>query len=77
MASCHACGNDYDKTFEVAIDGKSFTFDCFECAIQTLAPTCSNCGTKILGHGLEKNGTFYCCAQCARKQGVSALQDRI
>jgi len=31
------------------------TFDSFECAIHALAPTCENCGIRIVGHGLEKD----------------------
>jgi len=40
MARCDQCGNDYDKSFEVNMAGKTHTFDSFECAIQRLAPTC-------------------------------------
>jgi hypothetical protein len=30
----------------------------------------------VIGHGAEHDGTFYCCAHCARKAGVSGLDDR-
>lgn len=76
MAQCELCGNDYDKSFEVIVEGKSHTFDSFECAIQTLAPTCPHCGCRIIGHGLEENGQFYCCAHCARHDGKTELKDR-
>jgi hypothetical protein len=76
MAVCEVCGNDYDKAFEVKIDGESHTFDSFECAIHSLAPTCSHCGVKIIGHGIEAGGTFYCCAHCAAKEGVEQVADR-
>jgi hypothetical protein len=52
-------------------------FDSFECAIHALAPTCDNCGIHILGHGLEKEGTFFCCDHCAEAKGVTGLRDRI
>ena len=39
MAKCDGCGNDYDKSFQVVARGKTHTFDSFECAIHTLAPT--------------------------------------
>src|SRR6266536_3021500 len=58
MARCETCGNDYDKAFQVTLNGASHTFDSFECAIQALAPTCPHCGTHVVGHGLEKDGTF-------------------
>ena len=76
VASCELCGNEYDKTFEVTQAGKSHVFDSFECAIQVLAPTCPHCGCKIAGHGVEADGAIYCCAHCARTQGVRELRDR-
>lgn len=76
MAICDSCGNDYDKAFKVLKDGKTFTFDSFECAIHRLAPSCAKCGVRIVGHGLEHNGTFYCCDHCAEHQGVEELRDR-
>ncbi|MEZ5065936.1 MAG: hypothetical protein R3B81_14480 [bacterium] len=76
MARCEQCGNAYDKSFEITIDGRSHTFDCFECAIAALAPRCDTCGTTIIGHGLEADGTFYCCDHCAERAGVTALRDR-
>lgn len=77
MTACHTCGNEYDKSFEITHGGKKFTFDSFECAIQALAPTCSHCNCRIIGHGLEKDGTFFCCDHCAEKSGVKGLKDRI
>lgn len=77
MAQCETCGNDYDKAFQVTKDGKTHTFDSFECAIHALAPTCAKCGIRIVGHGLEANGTFYCCDHCAEHKGVTGLRDRI
>ena len=56
MPKCDACGNDYDKSFQVIAANKSYTFDSFECAISTLAPTCAHCKVRIVGHGLEKSG---------------------
>jgi hypothetical protein len=37
MARCEQCGNDYDKSFEVRMAGRTMIFDSFECAIQALA----------------------------------------
>jgi hypothetical protein len=76
MAQCDVCGNDYDKSFQVMRDGKQYTFDSFECAIQKLAPVCEHCGCRIVGHGVEKDGVFYCCAHCAHKAGAKELRDR-
>ena len=77
MARCETCGNDYDKAFQVSMNGTTHTFDSFECAIHALAPTCENCGIRIVGHGLEKDGTFFCCEHCAEVVGVTGLRDRI
>ena len=49
MAKCEACGNDYDKSFQVVMQGKSHVFDSFECAIHALAPTCGHCNVRIVG----------------------------
>ena len=76
MAVCDQCGNEYDKSFQVLRNGRTWTFDSFECAIQSLAPICAHCSCRIIGHGLEKDGTFYCCDHCAEKSGVSELRDR-
>lgn len=77
MARCEVCGNDYDKSFTVtAARGEARTFDSFECAIHAMAPTCGHCGIKIVGHGMETNGAYYCCANCASRAGVTGLKDR-
>lgn len=73
---CEVCGNHYDKTFEIVRDGESHIFDSFECAIHALAPVCCSCGVRIVGHGMEAGGDFYCGAHCAKEAGVAGLRDR-
>jgi hypothetical protein len=76
-ATCEVCGNAYDKIFTVTThDGMEHRFDSFECAIHALAPTCVHCGCRIIGHGMESDGRFFCCAHCATCAGVSSLDDR-
>jgi hypothetical protein len=75
MAQCEVCGNEYYLSFQVVTAGATHTFDSFECAIHRLAPICDHCGCKIIGHGIEANRTFYCCAHCARKAGVTQVAD--
>ncbi len=77
MAKCDVCGNDYPKSFEVSQGGKTYTFDSFECAIHKLAPKCAHCGCLVIGHGIESDGTFYCCANCARMSGEKGARDRL
>ena len=76
MAKCDQCGNEYDKSFEVVMDGETYAFDSFECAIQMLAPICVHCGCKVIGHGVERDDVIYCCAHCAAREGVTELADR-
>ncbi|MEX5301691.1 hypothetical protein [Kocuria sabuli] len=76
MATCDTCGNDYDKAFTVTQGERTGTFDSFKCAAHATAPTCAHCGCRILGHGVEADGTMYCCASCAEHSGVTGLADR-
>lgn len=77
MAVCETCGNDYDKAFEVRMQGQVHTFDSFECAIHRLAPTCEHCGSRIIGHGVEAGDQMFCCAACAAAQGAKGLRDHV
>jgi hypothetical protein len=74
---CDVCGNDYDKCFEVHTQGYVYVFDSLECAIHALAPICAHCGCRIVGHGMEASGVFYCCAHCASVHGVHSMEDRV
>lgn len=77
MARCEVCGNDYDMAIEVRAQGHTHVFDCFECAIHRMAPVCEHCECKIIGHGVQAEGRFFCCAHCAQSAGASALRDRV
>jgi hypothetical protein len=76
MARCEVCGNEYDKTFDVIMEGKRHTFDSFECAIHALAPVCAHCDCQVIGHGVESGGKIFCCANCATMDGVKGIRDR-
>ena len=76
MGTCEVCGNEYDKAMTITKDGAEHVFDSFECAIHAIAPRCDHCGCTIIGHGLEADGQFFCCANCARHAGVEQLTDR-
>jgi phage terminase large subunit GpA-like protein len=76
VARCDVCGNDYDKSFQLQMQGRTYTFDSFECAVHALAPTCAHCSCRVLGHGVEANGAIYCCAHCASEMGVTSVRDR-
>lgn len=76
MATCELCGNDYDKAMEITVAGARHVYDSFECAIHALAPRCEHCGCTVIGHGVEADGRFYCCAHCARAEGADRIVDR-
>ncbi len=65
---CDNCGNNYDKTFVIRLKNKEFLFDCFECAIHKLAPVCTHCNSKIIGHSIEIDNMTYCCNHCANQE---------
>jgi Rieske Fe-S protein len=78
VATCEVCGNDYDMAFEVRAQGAVHVFDSFECAIHAMAPVCEHCGCKIVGHGVQAGGRFFCCAHCANSEVAGAgLRDRV
>jgi Rieske Fe-S protein len=77
MAQCEVCANEYEMTFEVHAQGAVHVFDSFECAIQRMAPICEHCGCRVIGHGLQAEGRFFCCAHCARAVGELRLQDAV
>lgn len=77
MAICAICGNDSDRSFEVHMGGETHVFDTFECAIHALASTCSHCGCRIIGHGIEVGELFFCCAHCANENSIQDVKDRI
>jgi hypothetical protein len=73
---CETCGNEYDKAFQITMGGSAHTFDSFECAIEALAPRCSHCKLRVLGHGAERAGQIFCSAHCASAAGIRELRDR-
>jgi hypothetical protein len=76
MAVCESCGNDYEPSLAITHEGRTHHFDCFECAIEMLAPLCRHCGTKIIGHGREVAAEIYCCDHCAKAGAqVGRLRD--
>jgi len=77
MAICETCGNDYEDTFRVIFKNRTYEFDSFECAAHALAPSCENCGCRVLGHGVQFDETIFCCVHCAEAAGVTGLSDHV
>ena len=76
-AQCETCGNIYEKSFHVSLDGQTHVFDCFECAIEALAPRCTHCHIRVIGHGVEQRGAIYCCRHCADATDVMPMRERL
>jgi hypothetical protein len=57
------------KAFQVTVQGRTGTFDSFECAIHATAPRCARCGCKVVGHGVEVGDQVFCCAHCSQHAG--------
>jgi hypothetical protein len=73
MAECEVCKHDYADAFQILTpDGATHTFDSFACAIHALAPTCRNCGARVLNQGLVAGGRFFCSQHCLLASGTSA-----
>ncbi|TDC59544.1 Prokaryotic metallothionein [Micromonospora sp. KC207] len=71
MGICEVCSNDYRLSFEVHTpEDEVHVFDSFECAIHRLARTCQHCHCRIIGHGMDVNGQFFCSAHCAGANGA-------
>ena len=77
MAKCEVCGNDYAASFEISQAGVPHVFDSFECEIHRLAPVCAHCQCRIVGHGIQAQAKFYCCAHCAREAGITEVVDHV
>lgn len=72
MAACDTCGNDDADAFTITRGSDSGTFDSFECAIHAMAARCPQCGCRILGHGVNRDGALYCCEHCSERANGAA-----
>ncbi len=42
-----------------------------------MAPICEHCRVQIVGHGVEVDGRWFCCAHCATSEGATGIVDRV
>ena len=77
MGVCEVCGNHYEDTFRIVSHNKTHEFDCFQCAIQSLAPVCASCSCRIIGQGVEDKGFIYCGTHCQRMAGRSLFSEEM
>jgi hypothetical protein len=69
---CEVCGATYKQPLEITLGGKTHSFDCFECAIHALAPPCTHCKCRVIGHGVERDGMIYCSHHCSEAASTTA-----
>lgn len=72
-ARCVNCGDNIEKDYILFINGAEFTFDSFECAINFIAPRCTNCNTIIIGRGVNVGGDIYCSPGCSHSENFSPI----
>ncbi len=77
MQRCEICNNEYDRAFMITTDDGEHMYDCFECAIEGLAPRCGHCNVRVIGHGIQSEHRVYCCAHCARAEGHDMAIDNV
>ncbi len=77
MPICDVCGNDYANPIVITQGQRSMTFDSFECAIEGMAPRCTHCGLRIVGHGVEEGGQIFCSGHCAHHSEASGKKSRM
>ena len=73
QAVCEVCGSQAD-CFEVHLGGEKHVFDSFDCAMRGLMPTCSLCGSTILGPGVLVGNGSYCSYACASLSPVVEVE---
>lgn len=70
---CDICGFMTEEPLTVAYHGRTTSYCCFECAITELAPECTKCHCKIIGHGsYGQDGHVFCSHHC-RQESLSAI----
>ena len=55
-AVCEVCGNDYDKAFEIVAAGETHPSTASS-APSTRSRRPAHCGCRVIGHGVEANGS--------------------
>ena len=75
MPKCETCGNEYDKAFQVVKDGKSHTFDSFECAIAAAGHGLAGAGSAVNWTDSRKASKAACCSR-TRSAGPLILMNQ-
>ena len=71
MGRCETCGNDYDKSFQMIMNGETHTYDSFECAIEALgAALCELRHPHHRSRTGSGQASIFCCDHCAERMGV-------
>lgn len=73
VRSCRKCGQAAEIPVTVQVgDGSEYTFDCFDCAVETLAPRCPECGRVYSGRPVAFGEHRFCSSRCAERRQTRA-----
>jgi len=70
---CLNCGENIEKDYILFINGTEYTFDSFECAVNFMAPRCTNCNSVIMGQGVHREGEIFCTKDCASSESFRTV----
>ena len=71
MRSCRKCGQPAQVPVSIRTgDGPSYTFDCFDCAIEMVAPRCPECRRAYLGRPVTSGEHRFCSTACSQRRQV-------
>lgn len=76
MGTRSQCGNTYDKTFEIVMDGEAYVFDCFKYEIAALVPRALNAVFALSVMVSSKTATSSAVHIVRKRKGVTGLVDR-
>lgn len=77
MAVCEHCGNDYDKSFQVVMSGKTHNFDSFECASRKCQPPIGLSQTDMDDNEIAEATSLTAFQIVLDLEGSSAKDDRV
>lgn len=67
-ARCEKCGLNIEKDYILFINGKEFTFDSYDCAVNFVAPRCAHCNSIIAHREIKHREEAYCSQYCFKEK---------
>jgi hypothetical protein len=75
MAKCEVCGNEYDKALTLLLPGIATPSIVSNARFRRSHRSAT--ASRVIGHGVEVGGRFFCCAHCARLATSADVKDRV